>query len=126
MSTENVKRKVRTQRAKASTSANKSEFRARKAASRAKHMIKDPMDSGLADRGRGKAKRLLGNAKQLFGDFIGDEQLTAEGILQRAEGRRDEFVGQVKEWVEEVIAAIRAALDMILGKFNEVRGAARA
>jgi uncharacterized protein YjbJ (UPF0337 family) len=49
------------------------------------------------DRVIGAGKQILGNAKELFGKFIGDAKLQVDGKAEQAAGKVQNAAGSVKD-----------------------------
>ncbi len=55
------------------------------------------MNSGNEDKAEGTAKEAIGAVKQKTGELVGNEDLEARGAAERAEGKVQDKVGDVKK-----------------------------
>ena len=65
---------------------------------------------GLIDKAKGRAKEVVGTAKEKAGRALGNERLEGEGILQQGEGKIDRAKGAAKESVEKVKDTVAAGV----------------
>jgi uncharacterized protein YjbJ (UPF0337 family) len=61
------------------------------------------------DEVKGKAEQVKGIVKEKAGQWTGDEDLEAEGIVDQATGKVREATGEAKRRVEETVADIKKA-----------------
>ncbi|MEO5754482.1 MAG: CsbD family protein [Chthoniobacterales bacterium] len=59
------------------------------------------MNSGNEDKAEGTAKEAIGTVKQKTGELVGNEDLEARGAAERAEGKVQDKMGDVKKVFEE-------------------------
>ena len=75
---------------------------------------------GAIDKAEGRANEQMGTLKKKVGQVLGDQQLQAEGSIQRGEGKIDRAKGAVKETVEDAKdtakAGVQKAADKITGR----------
>lgn len=74
--------------------------------------------SGERDKAKGRVKEVVGGAKKKIGQALGDDQLEAEGRLERGEGKIDRAKGAVKETVEDAKDVARAGVAKAKAKLN--------
>ena len=63
--------------------------------------------SGLGDKVKGKVNELKGDAKETYGRETGNEEIAAEGTMDRAKGKGQGIVGEVKEAVHDIKDTIK-------------------
>jgi len=63
--------------------------------------------SGLGDKVKGKVNELKGDAKETYGRETGNEEIAAEGTMDRAKGKGQGVVGEVKEAVHDIKDTIK-------------------
>jgi uncharacterized protein YjbJ (UPF0337 family) len=63
--------------------------------------------SGRDDKAKGKLTEIKGNAKEGWGDVIGDDSLKAEGRGDQARGKGKQAVGAVKDAADDVKDAVK-------------------
>lgn len=83
--------------------------------------IDEAAHSAAADKAKGQSKQLLGNIKQHVGKLIGDEELEAKGVVQRADGKKDELKGNIKEKIEDAKDTLKAGVAVIKEQFQDAR-----
>jgi uncharacterized protein YjbJ (UPF0337 family) len=59
------------------------------------------MKSGTQDQVEGKLHAAKGQVKETIGELINKPNLEAEGIIEKAEGKAQEKVGQIKKVMEK-------------------------
>lgn len=59
---------------------------------------------------KGKIDQLKGDAKQAVGDLTGDDDLRAEGKVDRAAGRVKEGVESAKDKVDDAVDSVKDKL----------------
>jgi uncharacterized protein YjbJ (UPF0337 family) len=62
---------------------------------------------GMMDKAKGRAKEIVGSAKEEAGRETGNDELEGEGILQQGEGKIDRAKGAAKDTVEDAKGAVR-------------------
>lgn len=87
----------------------------------AKDAVDDVANSGKADQARGHANELAGSVRAKVGNFIGSEEMEAKGRVQEAEGKADRLKGEIKEKIEDVKDHVKAGVEAVKDKVNEVR-----
>lgn len=63
--------------------------------------------SGLGDKVKGKVNEAKGSAKEAYGRETGNEEIAAEGTVDRAKGKGQGAVGEVKEAAHDVKKKIK-------------------
>jgi uncharacterized protein YjbJ (UPF0337 family) len=58
--------------------------------------------SGLGDKLKGKVNEVKGGAKEEYGRETGNDEIAAEGTMDKAKGKGQGVVGEVKEVVHDV------------------------
>jgi uncharacterized protein YjbJ (UPF0337 family) len=58
--------------------------------------------SGLGDKFKGKVNEVKGTAKEEYGRETGNEEIAAEGTIDRAKGKGQGVVGEVKEATHDI------------------------
>jgi uncharacterized protein YjbJ (UPF0337 family) len=58
--------------------------------------------SGLGDKIKGKANEAKGTAKETYGRETGNDEIAAEGKMDRVKGKGQGVVGEVKEGVHDI------------------------
>lgn len=58
--------------------------------------------SSFEDKAEGKSDRTSGKLKEMAGETVNDQDLAAEGKVQRSKGKLREAAGEVKEAAREV------------------------
>jgi len=71
------------------------------------------------DKAEGRIKEAVGGVKKKIGQELGDEQLKAEGSLDRGEGKIDRAKGAVKETVEDARDVARAGVEKAKDKLRK-------
>lgn len=89
---------------------------------RAKDAVDDVVHSGKVDKAKGHTKEIIGSAKEKLGSLVGDHELEAKGHLQNVEGKKDRIKGEIKEVIEDATDKVKAGVEVIKDKINEVRG----
>jgi uncharacterized protein YjbJ (UPF0337 family) len=74
---------------------------------------------GTMDKAKGRAKEVVGTAKEEAGRMTGDEELEGEGILQQGEGKVDRAKGAAKDVVEDAKDTVRAGVAKAKRKFKQ-------
>lgn len=54
------------------------------------------------DKAKGKGKEILGEGKERVGKATGDEEMEAEGGVDKAEGKAQGVVGKAKDKLDDV------------------------
>lgn len=80
--------------------------------------LDDAAHSAAADKAKGQGKQLIGSIKQQVGKLIGDEELEAKGAVQRADGKKDEIKGNIKEKIEDAKDTLKAGVEVIKEQFQ--------
>jgi uncharacterized protein YjbJ (UPF0337 family) len=63
--------------------------------------------SGLGDKLKGKVNEVKGTAKEEYGRETGNEEVAAEGTMDRAKGKGQGVVGEVKEGVNDIKQSLK-------------------
>jgi uncharacterized protein YjbJ (UPF0337 family) len=63
--------------------------------------------SGLGDKIKGKVNEVKGAAKEEYGRQTGNEEVAAEGTMDRAKGKGQGVVGEVKEGVNDIKQSLK-------------------
>lgn len=58
--------------------------------------------SGLGDKFKGKVNEVKGAAKEEYGRETGNEEIAAEGTIDRAKGKGQGVVGEAKEAAHDI------------------------
>jgi uncharacterized protein YjbJ (UPF0337 family) len=58
--------------------------------------------SGLGDKVKGKVNEVKGGAKESYGRETGNDEIAAEGTMDRAKGKGQGVVGEVKEAAQDI------------------------
>ncbi len=58
--------------------------------------------SGLGDKVKGKVNEVKGGAKESYGKETGNEEIAAEGTMDKTKGKGQGVVGEVKEAVHDI------------------------
>lgn len=58
--------------------------------------------SGVGDKLKGKINEAKGSAKETYGRETGNEEVAAEGTMDRAKGKGQGAVGEVKEAAHDI------------------------
>jgi len=86
-----------------------------------KHASSDIAHSATADKIKGKTKQTIGIVKERLGRKIGDRELEAEGSLQHAVGKKDQFKGEIKEQILDVKDKVKAGVNVATKTFVDAR-----
>lgn len=78
--------------------------------------------SAAADKAKGHANEVIGKVKAKVGSLTGDRELEAKGHAQHAEGKVDRMKGEIKEKIDDAKDAVKAGVEAVKDKINEVRG----
>lgn len=65
-------------------------------------MRRETTVSGLGDKVKGKVNEAKGTAKESYGRETGNEEIAAEGTMDRAKGKGQGVVGEVKEAAHDI------------------------
>jgi uncharacterized protein YjbJ (UPF0337 family) len=87
----------------------------------AKHAANDATTNATADKAKGKTKQVIGAVKEKLGHAVGDHELEAKGGLQRADGKKDQFKGEIKEQISNVKDKVKAGVEVAKEKFADAR-----
>lgn len=60
------------------------------------------MSDGTGDKIRGTLEEKKGQVKQAVGEATGDSRLQGEGMLDEAKGKAQQFLGDIKDKVEDI------------------------
>jgi uncharacterized protein YjbJ (UPF0337 family) len=63
--------------------------------------------SGLGDKIKGKVNEVKGSAKEEYGNQTGNDEVAAEGTMDRAKGKGQGVVGEVKEGLNDVKESLK-------------------
>jgi uncharacterized protein YjbJ (UPF0337 family) len=63
--------------------------------------------SGLGDKIKGKVNEAKGSAKEEYGKQTGNEEIAAEGTVDRAKGKGQGVVGEVKEGLNDIKQSLK-------------------
>ncbi|GEM_PF-4405115 len=63
--------------------------------------------SGLGDKLKGKVNEVKGGAKESYGRETGNDEIAAEGKIDRAKGKGQGVVGEVKEAAHDIKEKIK-------------------
>jgi uncharacterized protein YjbJ (UPF0337 family) len=69
------------------------------------------INSGSRDRVEGTLEEGKGDLKQAWGDLTGDDKMKAEGTMDEAKGKAQQFLGGIKDRIDDVADDIRNAAD---------------
>ncbi|HEY7907625.1 MAG TPA: CsbD family protein [Thermomicrobiales bacterium] len=58
--------------------------------------------SGLGDKLKGKVNEAKGGAKEEYGNQTGNDEIAAEGTMDKAKGKGQGVVGEVKEAAHDI------------------------
>lgn len=58
--------------------------------------------SGLGDKVKGKVNEAKGGAKETYGRETGNDEIAAEGTMDRAKGKGQGAIGEVKEAAHDI------------------------
>ena len=78
--------------------------------------------SAAADKAKGHSKQTVGKIREKVGEFIGDDEMQAKGAMQRADGKKDQAKGEIKEAVEDVKNKFKAGVEIVKEKLPQGRG----
>ena len=79
------------------------------------------VNSASADKAKGRVEQAIGKIKQKVGSVVGNEKLEAKGAIQRAEGKKDELKGEIKEKIDDAKSYVKAGVEVVKEKVDEVR-----
>jgi uncharacterized protein YjbJ (UPF0337 family) len=66
-----------------------------------------------------KGDQVKGQAKEVVGKVVGDEDLEAEGKADRRAGEAKEKVEDVKDWVEDAVDKTKDAVEDVVDKAKD-------
>lgn len=87
----------------------------------AKEKLDDAANSAAADKAKGHTKQVVGGIKEKVGKLIGDDELVAKGAVQRADGKKDELKGEIKEKIQDLKDTVEAGVEVIKEKIQAAR-----
>lgn len=76
--------------------------------------------AGTTDKIRGKVDKVVGETKNLAGKAIGDTELQAEGIAQKAKGSGEEAVGQVRSTAAIIVDVVKEGALIVSDSVNHI------
>lgn len=78
-------------------------------------------NSATADKAKGHTEEVIGKVKQKVGSVIGDRELEAKGAAQRAEGKKDQLKGEIKEKIEDAKDYVKAGVEVVKEMVDDLR-----